>query len=505
MKAKERARTCLYYFIMLQPFLDLYWFYHGRIANLLPFTLPTIIRLLAIVVIAGLFFSQKESWQKLGKDKWLLAYLVLLVLYCLHHLVHVRHFISVNPTNYGYSAGGEIFYLIRLMLPLGVIYGSKELTFTHRQFQNVILTLSGLFSFTIVLTNLFLISLRAYGNGRISANIFAWFFNNQIGYSHLASKGFFNFSNMVSAVLFALLPLMIYYLFTAFSWLTVTLLSVQALAMLEIGTKVAAIGLIGGIIAGLMIYFLHRLFFKNVTRNKRAVLAAMLIEAISLAIVPFSPAVQRYRYEKYLASQSDHDLTQEKKQLQAGLKKCPRGEKREAFLRQFIKENYRAYALNQHFVLRSYPYQYDPEFWLGIMRQPGDLRMQNRHLEQAMLDRVVAKNNNRADALWGISYMRENHIFNLERDFASQIYSLGWFGMILFLGPYVAIWLWGLDHWLRRKACRTYAISSLLAAILFLLLAAYASGNVMDFLTAAFILAFMSGNLLVWLRPKKSR
>lgn len=502
---KAKARTCLYFFIMLQPFLDLYWFYHGRLADLLPFTLPTVLRLAAIAVICALFFSQKQNWQKLGRQRLLLCYIVLLLLYCLFHLYHVRHFISVNPTNYGYSTGGEIFYLIRLMLPLSVIYFSKELTFSKEQFKKVILTLSALFSLTIVFSNLLLISLRAYGNGQISANIFAWFFNPQIGYSHLASKGFFNFSNMVSAVLFALLPLMVYYLFSSFSWLTTALLAFQALAMLEIGTKVAAIGLIGGIAAGLIIYFLHLYLFKNIKKNSRALLAAVLIEAASLAIVPFGPAVQRYQYEKYLASQSDHDLSREKRQLQAGLRKYPRGAKREAFLRQFIKENYHAYALNRRFVLQSYPYQYDPEFWLGIMREPGDLRMQNRHLEQAMLDRVVAKNNNQGDHLWGISYTRENHIFNLERDFSSQIYSLGWIGMILFLGPYVLIWLYGLYHWFVDKKRRTYAASSLLAAILFLLLAAYASGNVIDFLTASFILAFLDANLLVWSQPMKKQ
>ena len=130
------------------------------------------------------------------------------------------------------------------------------------------------------------------------------------------------------------------------------------------------------------------------------------------------------------------------------------------------------------------------------MKQPGETRMQNRYLERAMLDKVVATNNNKLDKFMGISYTRETNIFNLERDFTSQIYSLGWFGMILFIGPYVAILAYGILKWILNKNKRTYLITSILTAMVFMLAAAFSSGNVMDFLTASFILAFVSGFLL---------
>ncbi|MBA1393121.1 hypothetical protein EQ500_04435, partial [Lactobacillus sp. XV13L] len=220
---KEKVRTLLFWFILMQPFLDLYWFYHGTLAQLLPFTLPTIIRILAMGVVIVLFFSQKHSWQELTKKKWLLLYLALLLIYSALHLVHVRHFASVSPSGYGYSTGGEIFYLIRMMLPLLVIYFTSAVHFSRKQLQEAIEGLSGLFSGTIVLSNLFVISLKSYETGTISANIFRWFFDPNIGYSHMASKGFFNFTNMVSAVLFMLLPLMLYYLLTDLNWHTVLL------------------------------------------------------------------------------------------------------------------------------------------------------------------------------------------------------------------------------------------------------------------------------------------
>ncbi|RVU70924.1 MULTISPECIES: O-antigen ligase family protein [Lactobacillus] len=500
---KEKTRTILFWFILIQPFLDLYWFYNGKLAEVLPFTLPTIIRILAMLVIFGLYFSQKQNWQKLGRDKWLIAYIALLVIYSLLHLWHVKDFNRVNPNDYNYSTVSELFYLVRMVLPLLVIYFVKELEFNQKQLRQVIMTISGLFSGTIVVTNLFVISLRSYETGFISANIFEWFFNPNIGYSHMASKGFFNFSNMVSAVLFMLLPLMLYYLFSHYNWQIVTLTSVQALAMIELGTKVAAIGLLGGIIIGILLYLVHRFLFQNIKKNLKALLTALIIEIAACGILPFGPAIQRYNYEIYLAQQSDHDLTKENQELNAGLKKY-HGAKRKEFLRNFIKENYQAYALNKKFVFKSYPYQYDPEFWLGVMREDGQTRMQNRHLEQEMLNRVVATNNNKLDKFLGISYTRETNIFNLERDFTSQIYSLGWIGMVLFIGPYVVFMLYGVYKWLTSKKLRTYLNSSLLAAVIFMLAAAFFSGNVMDFLTASFILAFVEGNLLIQMKQKKS-
>ena len=88
---QNKTKSAIFYFILLQPFLDLYWFYNGKLAELLPFTLPTIIRIMACGAIFLLFFSQKSNWQKLGQDKWLITYLVLLVVYSLLHLWHVNH------------------------------------------------------------------------------------------------------------------------------------------------------------------------------------------------------------------------------------------------------------------------------------------------------------------------------------------------------------------------------------------------------------------------------
>ncbi|MCT6892157.1 MAG: O-antigen ligase family protein, partial [Lactobacillus sp.] len=80
----------------------------------------------------------------LSREKWLLIYIILLVVYSALHLLHVQHFTSVSPNNYGYTASGEIFYLIRMMLPLTVLYLTNELDFSQKQLQLVIEGISGL-------------------------------------------------------------------------------------------------------------------------------------------------------------------------------------------------------------------------------------------------------------------------------------------------------------------------------------------------------------------------
>lgn len=491
---KNKTRTFIYYFIIIQPFLDFSIFYNGKLADELPFTLPTIIRIIAITAIAIMFFKTKGNWQQLVKNKWLLAYIALLLAYSALHLLSARSFKSVSPDSYGYSAAGELFYLIRLFLPLLLIYFTCHCDFNQQLFRKAILTISFLFSAVIVVSNFLAISLRSYGDGTISKNIFFWY-DKSIGYSHLASKGFFNFANMVAAVLLMLLPLVLYYLNTSFNFKTVIITILHALAMIMLGTKVALFGLILGLIVSGIAILIHAFLLKNLHLNKKALACMCLFLLGSILLTPISPAVQRYQYEQYLAQHSNHNTRRLNAELKAGLKSRS-GTAKKQFALSFITQHYQDYALNERFITKSYPYQRDPYFWIDIMNLPGAMRLQNRLLEQKMLDRVLQTNNSYQAKLLGMGYMRQTHIFNLERDFVSQNYSLGISGSILFLVSYLLILLWAIIFWFKKKAFRSFLHSSLILAVGYLLLAAFSSGNVIDFPTANLILAFSEGFLL---------
>ncbi|WP_414601570.1 O-antigen ligase family protein [Lactobacillus mulieris] len=499
----NKIKKSLYWFILLQPFLDFYWFYNPPLSTILPFTFPTIVRILAVIILFGMFFSQKHNWQKVGKQWWIMAYTTILIVYSALHIWHVKTFISVNPNDYGYTTTGEIFYLIRMFLPVIVLYITANSNLERKDFIHVIQGLVGSISITIVLSNLFLISLMSYGNQFIQGNIFSWFIGKRMSYFLLASKGFFNFANTISAILFMLLPLMLYILVTQLNLINIALYAFQSLAMLELGTKVAAYGLIIANSVFVFLYLIHHFAFKNVKINNYAISTIVLCTLATSLIFPFSPAIQRGDFEEKVTElrtqkknhKTSHKQVDANKILRNGLKKYS-GKKREKFLKNFFAKYSDFYSLNSRFLKQSYSYKYDPEFWLGIIKLPIKDRMNNRLIEQKMLNQVVKTNNNKLDKWLGISYVRETNVFNLERDFIAQTYSLGLIGMIIFVGIYLVILIYAGFKWIFNFQNRSFLNSCLLTSSGFLIFSSYYSGNVMDFLTATLILSFIMGYLL---------
>ena len=156
---KKRLQTFLFWFILIQPFLDIYWLSRPP---LLKFSIPSILRVLGVFIAIILFFSIKNNWQRLKKQWWIITYIATLILYSICHLFSVKNFTGVDPTSFGYSAKVEIFYLIRACLPLIVIYITSYSDFKTKYFFRVIQAISGLYSLTIVISNLFVFSLTSY-------------------------------------------------------------------------------------------------------------------------------------------------------------------------------------------------------------------------------------------------------------------------------------------------------------------------------------------------------
>ena len=133
-----------------------------------------------------------------------------------------------------------------------------------------------------------------------------------------------------------------------------------------------------------------------------------------------------------------------------------------------------------------------------------------RYIETSIIKRVVEINNNPMDIFFGITNVRLQNIFNIERDFVVQYYALGIIGTILVFAPYfilLGIFVYkyfiflhkqGLfanaDTNLNNKKFKNLNIINLLAAItiVFLFGIAYMSGNLLNSLsfTIYFTLAF---------------
>ncbi|EFO69583.1 hypothetical protein HMPREF9212_1478 [Lactobacillus iners LactinV 03V1-b] len=123
--------------------------------------------------------------------------------------------------------------------------------------------------------------------------------------------------------------------------------------------------------------------------------------------------------------------------------------------------------------------------------------MDNRLLEETMVKEYMSQKSVGLVKIFGISYLAMTQLFHLERDFVSQKDSMGFIGMILLVGIYPIMIVYSIYKWLRYSQLRTMLNSFLIMANGLLILVAYNSGNVMDFLTASLIASFTFGFMLL--------
>ncbi|WP_426355805.1 O-antigen ligase family protein [Latilactobacillus sakei] len=497
----SKLKTTIFWFIIIQPFLDIFYLYQPPVSTILKFSPATMLRIILVGIISILFlWSNKNKKMKL----FLGIYMGLLIVYFIGHHLNAMQFHSLVDGNFGYSITGELFYLIRMVLPLIILVVSYNIKFTDNQLESIISWLVALISGSIVLTNLFKISLASYTNQRITGSIINWFFDNRHGsYFQLASKGFFNFANSTAAIEVLLLPLMLYYLIKHTNVKNFILSLVQVLAMFMLGTKVSTLGCIGIVVLMTGMY----LFFTLIKRDlvlKKSVLGILLLFIVLCGIIyPVSPAINRTNFDAQIQQERDGDKAKVKKRENKLEEKSEKEDskkeinRRETPLIRYIRKHYNEYSINARFIEVSYPYYDDPGFWKEVMKWPIQDRISFRKIEIAMLDRVKEVNNNPKDELFGITYTRMNNIFNVERDFISQYYSMGILGVILLVLPYILGAIYLIYATLRHfKTKFTFRNTAFLLGILGILSVSLYSGNVMDFLTATFILAFIEGQLL---------
>jgi len=360
----SKLKTTIFWFIIIQPFLDIFYLYQPPVSTILKFSPATMLRIILVGIISILFlWSNKNKKMKL----FLGIYMGLLIVYFIGHHLNAMQFHSLVDGNFGYSITGELFYLIRMVLPLIILVVSYNIKFTDNQLESIISWLVALISGSIVLTNLFKISLASYTNQRITGSIINWFFDNRHGsYFQLASKGFFNFANSTAAIEVLLLPLMLYYLIKHTNVKNFILSLVQVLAMFMLGTKVSTLGCIGIVVLMTGMY----LFFTLIKRDlvfKKSVLGILLLFIVLCGIIyPVSPAINRTNFDAQIQQERDGDKAKVKKRENKLEEKSEKEDskkeinRRETPLIRYIRKHYNEYSINARIIEVSYPYYDDP-------------------------------------------------------------------------------------------------------------------------------------------------
>lgn len=487
---KETLKKILIVFIMLQPILDTYILFEEDVVDIFKFSPSTIIRILFVIVISLYSFiiiKSKREW------KLYISYIIVVILYTVFHLHFVMDLKTLNPNNFNYSNFNELFYIVRMLIPLFLIIVFSKIEFSKEEVKKLFYILFFMISGTLVISNLFKIAVGSYVTEIIKFNFIEWF-TKDIYSSHsfydTASRGFFSFANMISSLLFGMSSILFYRLYKECNLKNAVLVLIQMIAMFILGTKIATFGFILSLIAITIVY----IFFcikKEYKFKFDNFIVVILIACLWFVIYPFSPCKNRLTIVSNDTKENEN-IDYDDKELNDN----ESYEGKEDYIKNYLKDNYSKYAIKEDYILKYYPYQYDYIYWYNMLNESYLVKSDNRLLTISILDRIKEIDNRKlADDLFGISYSRMSNIAVLERDIVSQYYSLGIIGLILFVLPLFLVPICSLYKMFKDRSLNFLDVS-IVVGLLSSLAGSYYCGNTMDNLTFSILYAFASGILI---------
>lgn len=517
-KHKQKIINVFIVFMILQPVFDIYYLYTDNIISIFKFSPSTIIRM---IIIGFMIFVAFLYSKNAGKYIHIVIISIIYFIYILfHHFNSISFNIPFNLLN-GYSIFGEVFYIIRMIIPLGLLYVTYQFKISWKQVKKIILYSALIFGIVMVITNIFKVAITSYydGNKIIKANIFEWFNSNiysKYSYINIASKGIFHMANQVSAVLLCILPILSYIYFEKRNFISYISILLLVISMLMLGTRVASYGWIFVLIVMLIGY----LFFTILKRKKidyKGIGLYVLIIVMGLIILPYSPVSNRYYIEdqnetinkNLTVSKIDKEYTKfmkyiKNKETQKLDEKQLKELKKEK--QKFVKNYYNSFGIYPVFINEIYPYTEDVDFWLQEFAIPFSQRANHRELKQDITKRVVELNNKKSDYLFGVSFTRlRNAKIYMENDIYVHLYSIGIFGILLFIFPYFVVLIYYLYSMIKNNDNFNYLNITLVFSILLVFASAIVSGNVFDEWIVTFYLALICGMLINNIKINKNK
>lgn len=459
MNLKKLINHILFIFMIIYPIFDLKIFYNS-------FT--TILRIITILIIFILVLIYEKKARE--NIKWLILFLFLVIIYTIFHHYNALNFKSVVPGNFNYSLFKELLQILKISTPTIFLYTCFHFKFETKKYIQIIRIWLIFICGLIITTNLLKISLGSYSDTYILGSIFNWF-DTSLTYYDLASKGYFMYANQISALLVILLPI-VFYLHIKKEIKFIYIISLM-ITLLMLGTRVANIG---GVLVlfGILSIYLFFTIIKRERLNYKLIISNLILIILYCLILPFSPTISRDKIYEYIL-EPKFELVYDGN---IGFDKL-----------RYIENNYEDKKIYEHFILNSYPYQNDPDFWLDILDKDESLRTNYRYLEIEMVKRVVSINSNKYDLFLGITNTRIQNIFNIERDYILQYYAYGIFGLIIFMFCYLFILIFTIIKLFKSFSLKNSIFISI--TLLFLLIS-YLSGNILNQLNIPVVYIFLN-------------
>ncbi|MEG1287737.1 MAG: O-antigen ligase family protein [Bacilli bacterium] len=481
MKFELSFKKIFMIFLVTYPIFDMYPFYNR---------ITTLIR---VAIITTMFLYVLIKYKDKKAFLLFFLYFILLGIFFIIHDNHCSFFRSFSPTNFDYNVLEEMLYFVKMTMPLIFIYISYKIKLNKKDIKNIIIALSILISTNIIITNFFVISYSSYSNELIKGNFFSWFFGAyaKYGYMQLASKGWFYFANHTIAILVMILPIIFYYLIEDFNYKKVIILCCHLFALVLLGNRTSVIGTYAILLISIFTYFVFTVIIKRDKPNKKVLIYMILLIIIYPFFIFISPAYQRFEDTKTIVNSVNKETILNINNEQKINYIVEEKEKKI----NYILTNYKSKMVNPIF-FKYYPYEYDTDFWyLEIKNNDKTNFINYRNLEIKILNRVIITNNNKYDKLLGIGHSRHMNIVNYERDYFSQIYSVGIIGLFLLISPYIIILLYLIIKLFNKKNFKLKNILFIYSLGIFLSLALL-SGNLLNSLSVTVIFSFIMGIMI---------
>lgn len=415
---------------------------------------------------------------------YLFIYYILCLIYLIINYIHASGFTSLFPNNFNYSLFSEITTIIKLTIPITLLFILKFNNITKKEYFFIIKYWIIMICGSIILTNIFKISLSSYGNESINYNIFQW--SKNIYYTLTASRGFFNYPNQVACIMIMLLVMSCYMFFTH-SKKNMVYILLLTISMLMLGTRVSTMGGILTLICTSIFIISYKIFIeKKKSISYIFILIPIILWILILPISPYSnrnieiveattPILEEMAENNIEKSQNieekeDDELTEEEKMM--------------IYVDEFHDES----KMPEWFYKKYYSYEYDPYFWYNFVKNTNPYEINYRMMEISIIKRIKEVDNRNTNTLFGISNSRIQNVVNIERDFILHYYAYGIIGMLVLLIIYPILLIKNCITTIKYKQIHNFI--GLLIIILFIF-CAWLTGNIINFVSTTVPLTFI--------------
>ena len=435
--------------------------------------------LIQVIFVFLLLFVTLILYKDSRKNiKWMILYYVLCLIYLGVSFYHQESFKSLLPSSYGFNIVSELLTILKLITPITFIYSLYYIKLPFKKYMLVLKVWCILFAGSIVLTNIFKISLGSYSDTFITKNIFEW--NKYNYYKYTASKGYFMYANQVSALCIIFLLMFIYdYLYNSKKSIIYVLL--VSLAMLMLGTRVSTLGGLLTLVFSIIFYFIINIFNKICIKKRIYILVIPVLGWVLLLQV--SPYNNRsIELNRSINSHMDDTSIVDDKAIAMD------DTSMNVDKTKYVYQNYNKDYLPKVFFEKYYPIKYDEEFWYNFVKNNSIDKINYRYIEKSIIRRVVEVNNNALDKFIGISNTRIQNIVNIESDFYLHYYAFGIIGSIILLVIYLILFIYAFNNFVKIQ--NYYAFTMLSCVVLFLF-SAFLTGNIINSINAVLPFIFV--------------